>query len=156
MIYCNHTWVEIQRWMLLLRAKYLLCHLRPHGWFSKIRSQFIQHSCVCLLGFPIKLLSEHQTEWTHTYSLNARAASHCTLSHLHLNLPVQVATAITEDGTKVTRALDLVNPECSTVHYLSFDATHPHTWLLFWLANHSLKWSFPNSQPPSPVRATSL
>jgi len=35
MIYYNHKWVKIQCWMLLLRAKYLLCHLHP---YSKIRS----------------------------------------------------------------------------------------------------------------------
>jgi len=41
MIYCNHIWVESQGWMLLLRAKYLLCHLHPYGWFSKIRSHIL-------------------------------------------------------------------------------------------------------------------
>jgi len=41
MIYCDHIWVEIQCWILLLRARYLLCHLRPYGWFSKIRSHLM-------------------------------------------------------------------------------------------------------------------
>jgi len=43
MIYCSHIWVGIQCWMLPLRAKYLLCHLHPYWWFSKIQSQMLHH-----------------------------------------------------------------------------------------------------------------